>query len=341
MEVYDMEQVAVERRIPVKTEYAIEVKDLRKSFGKAEVLKGINLQVERGTLLALLGPNGAGKTTTIRILATLLHLDSGTARVFGHDVMKEPDAVRRRVSLTGQFASVDDDLTGRENLILVARLLGNSWSQAKARANELLEAFGLVEAADRVVKHYSGGMRRRLDIAASIVIAPDILFLDEPTAGLDPRNRRQVWDIVRTLLAAGTTVLLTTQYLEEADQLADRIVIIDRGTVIADGTIGELKTSVGAGTVHIRLHDPAQRTKAEQIMVETLDVSVHLESDPAALSAQVSDPERVADTLARLSQAGIAVTNFSLGLPSLDEVFLALTGQPIEDEASETEEVAS
>ncbi|MCL4876412.1 MAG: ATP-binding cassette domain-containing protein [Anaerolineae bacterium] len=319
--------------------YAIEVKDLRKSFGKVEVLKGISLQVKRGTLLALLGPNGAGKTTTVRILATLIRPNSGTVRVFGHDVVHEADAVRRRVSLTGQFASVDDELTGLENLILVARLLGYSWGQARERAKELLNAFGLAEAAARQVKNYSGGMRRRLDIAASIVIAPDVLFLDEPTAGLDPRSRRQVWDIVRTLLSTGTTVLLTTQYLEEADQLADRVVIIDHGTVIADGTIGELKASLGSGTLHVRLHDPDQRHGAEQIVSQTLSVPVHLEADPAALSAQVSDPELVANTLIRLSQAGIGITNFSLGQPSLDEVFLALTGQPINDEFSTAKEM--
>ncbi len=321
-----MEKIAVETEPKTKTGAAIEVRDLRKSFGKVEVLKGINLRVERGQLLALLGPNGAGKTTTIRILATLLKPDSGTAQVFGHDVVQQADAVRRRVSLTGQFASVDDELTGVENLILVARLLGYSWGQARTRANELLQAFDLVEAANRLVKNYSGGMRRRLDIAASIVITPDILFLDEPTAGLDPRSRRQVWDIVRSLLEAGTTVLLTTQYLEEADQLADRIVIIDHGSVIADGTIGELKTSVGSGTVHVRLRDPAQRPEAEQIMAQILTVAIKLESDPAALSAKVSDMERVANTLTQLSQAGVVVTDFSLGQPSLDEVFLALTG---------------
>lgn len=319
--------------------YAIEVKDLRKSFGKVEVLKGISLQVKRGTLLALLGPNGAGKTTTVRILATLIRPNSGTVRVFGHDVVHEADAVRRRVSLTGQFASVDDELTGLENLILVARLLGYSWGQARERARELLNAFGLAEAAARQVKNYSGGMRRRLDIAASIVIAPDVLFLDEPTAGLDPRSRRQVWDIVRMLLSTGTTVLLTTQYLEEADQLADRVVIIDHGTVIADGTIGELKTSLGSGTLHVRLHDPDQRHGAEQIVSQTLSVPVHLEADPAALSAQVSDPELVANILIRLSQAGIGITNFSLGQPSLDEVFLALTGQPLNDEFSTAKEM--
>ncbi len=322
------------------TGYAIEVNDLRKSFGKVEVLKGINLRVERGGLLALLGPNGAGKTTTVRILATLLQPDSGTAKVLGHDVVREADSVRRRVSLTGQFASVDDELTGMENLIMVARLLGYSWSDAKTRATELINAFDLAEASNRLVKNYSGGMRRRLDIAASIIITPDVLFLDEPTSGLDPRSRRQVWDIVRTLLAAGTTVLLTTQYLEEADQLANRIVIIDHGTVIADGTIGELKTSVGSGTVHVRLYDPKDRPAAEQIMAQTLGVAVHLESDPAALSAQVSNPERVASTLSNLSQAGISVTDFSLGQPSLDEVFLALTGQPAEDQPAATEEYA-
>ena len=327
-----MERSAVERSPVTSTDYAIEVTNLRKSFGKVEVLKGLNLQVKRGSLLALLGPNGAGKTTTIRILSTLIRPDAGSVRVFGHDVMHAADAVRRRVSLTGQFASVDDDLTGFENLVLVARLLGFSWKQARARATELLNAFGLEDATDRLVKHYSGGMRRRLDIAASIVISPDILFLDEPTSGLDPRSRRYVWDIVRTLLNTGTTVLLTTQYLEEADQLADRVVIIDHGTVIADGTIGELKASVGAGALHIRLRDPQRRPEAEQIVAHSLKTAVTLEVDPSALSAQVTDPELVASTLSHLSRAGVIVNDFSLGQPSLDDVFLALTGQPAEDQ---------
>lgn len=322
------------------TQYAIEVNDLRKSYGKVEVLKGVNLQVERGKLLALLGPNGAGKTTTVRILATLLRPDGGTAKVFGHDVVKEPDAVRSRVSLTGQFASIDEDLTGVENLMMIGRLLGFSWSQSKARAHELLSAFDLSEAADRQAKNYSGGMRRRLDIAASIVVAPDVLFLDEPTTGLDPRSRRQVWDIVRMMLATGTTVLLTTQYMEEADQLAERVVIIDHGTVIADDTLGELKASVGAGALHVRLRDAHQRFSAEQIMTQTLGVAVHLESDTSALSAKVSDPEKAAETLINLSKADIGVINFSLGQPSLDEVFLALTGQPLEDNATTEKEIA-
>jgi ABC-2 type transport system ATP-binding protein len=314
------------------TPYAIEVTNLRKSYGDVEVLKGINLRAERGKLLALLGPNGAGKTTTIRILATLLKPDAGEARVFGHDVLTETEEVRRHVSLTGQFASVDEDLSGKENLIMVARLLGYSWKDAGKRAQELLEAFDLVDAADRQVKNYSGGMRRRIDIAASMVIAPDVLFLDEPTTGLDPRSRRQVWDIVRALLGAGTTVLLTTQYLEEADALADKVCIIDHGTVIADGTLGDLKLSVGSGTVRVRLSNAQQRPQAERILAETLGVPVHLETDATGLSAQANDPLRVSEALAALSRAGVVVTDFSLGQPSLDEVFLALTGQPVSEE---------
>ncbi len=321
--------------------YAIVVENLRKSYGKVEVLKGIHLKVEQGKLLALLGPNGAGKTTTIRILATLLKPDSGTAFIFNHNVVKEPEAVQRRVSLTGQFASVDEDLTGMENLVMIARLLGFSWAQAKARGQELLDAFDLTEAADRQVKHYSGGMRRRIDIAASIVIAPDILFLDEPTTGLDPRSRRQVWDIVNKLLKAGTTVLLTTQYLEEADYLADRVVIIDQGMIIADGTLEELKNSVGSGTLHVRLHDANQRPQAQQIIAQILNSEVYLSNDPTALSASVSEPDRVASILMQFAQAGIGINNFSLGQPSLDEVFLALTGQSLEENTLVTEETVA
>jgi ABC-2 type transport system ATP-binding protein len=247
--------------------------------------------------------------------------------------------VRARVSLTGQFASVDEDLTGHENLVLIARLLGYSRRQAKARAGELLDAFGLAEAAARQVSKYSGGMRRRLDIAASIVVTPDLMFLDEPTTGLDPRSRNQVWEIVRALVAGGTTVLLTTQYLDEADRIADRIAVVDRGRVIAEGTPSELKASVGSGALHVRLRDPGARLDAERVLSETLGVPVRLESDPAALSARVSDPERVAHALAQLSRSGVALTDFALGQPSLDEVFLALTGRPAEDD--ETEEDAA
>ena len=317
---------------------AIGAKGLVYRFGDNVAVAGVDLEVVRGEIYGFLGPNGAGKTTTIRMLATLLRPDSGTARVFGHDVVRESEAVRGRVSLTGQFASVDEDLTGKENLILIGRLLGCSRKEARVRAGELLDAFGLRGAVDSQVKSYSGGMRRRLDIAASIVVTPDLIFLDEPTTGLDPRSRNQVWDIVRTLAASGTTVLLTTQYLDEADQLADRIAVIDNGRVIAEGTPGELKASVGSGALHVRLRDPEQRPETEQILSRTLGVPAESGSDPAALSARVSDPERVSRALSELSRSGIAVTNFALGQPSLDEVFLALTGHPTEHEETDYKE---
>jgi ABC-2 type transport system ATP-binding protein len=329
-----------EDTVESRPDLAIDATGLVKNFGETRAVDGVDLAVRKGTVYGLLGPNGAGKTTTIRTLATLLRPDAGTARVFGHDVVREADAVRSRVSLTGQFASVDEDLTGMENLVLIARLLGHSRKGAKERAGELLEAFGLAEAADRQVKKYSGGMRRRLDIAASIVVTPDLIFLDEPTTGLDPRSRNQVWEIVRALVAGGTTVLLTTQYLDEADRLADRIAVIDDGRVIAEGTSGELKASVGSGALHVRLRDPEDRLGAERVLSRALGVPVLFGSDPAALSARISDPERVAHALAELSRSGVALTDFSLGQPSLDEVFLALTGHPAEDDDANEEDAA-
>ncbi|MGK5682922.1 ATP-binding cassette domain-containing protein [Actinoplanes sp. URMC 104] len=311
---------------------AIETAGLVKKFGDTRAVDGVDLTVPPGTVYGLLGPNGAGKTTVVRMLATLLRPDGGEARVFGRDVRREADAVRSRVSLTGQYASVDEDLTGAENLVLLARLLGYSRAQARERAARLLSAFGLTEAADRQVKKYSGGMRRRIDIGASILNTPDLLFLDEPTTGLDPRSRNQVWDIVRIVVANGTTVLLTTQYLDEADQLAGRIAVIDHGKVIAEGTPGQLKSSVGAGTVHVRLRDAAQRPAAERELAAVLGTTVQQEADPVALTARVeaggSDrgaAEMASQALARLAGAGITVDDFSLGQPSLDEVFLALT----------------
>jgi ABC-2 type transport system ATP-binding protein len=311
---------------------AIETDGLVKTFGDNRAVDGVDLVVPSGTVYGLLGPNGAGKTTVVRMLATLLRPDAGQARVFGHDVRREPDAVRARVSLTGQYASVDEDLTGTENLVLLARLLGYRKPAARDRAAQLLAAFGLTDAAERQVKKYSGGMRRRIDIAASILNTPDLLFLDEPTTGLDPRSRNQVWDIIRVVVAHGTTVLLTTQYLDEADRLAGRIAVIDHGRVIAEGTPGQLKASIGAGTVHVRLRDPAQRPAAEQVLAAALGTTVQAEADPVALTARASGAgsdrgaaEQASQALAALAGAGIVVDDFSLGQPSLDEVFLALT----------------
>jgi len=313
----------------VSSTLAIEASGLVKRFGETCAVDGVDLAVRSGSVYGVLGPNGAGKTTTIRMLATLLRPDAGNARVFGYDIVREADAVRQAVSLTGQLASVDESLTGRENLILLGRLLGLKRTQAKTRADELLEAFGIAEAAGRLAKNYSGGMRRRLDIAASIVVTPQLMFLDEPTTGLDPRSRNQVWDIIRTLVAEGTTILLCTQYLEEADQLADGIAVIDHGKVIAEGSPGQLKASVGSGALRVRLLDPDQRPEAERVLARELD-SVHLEADPAALSAPVADADRAAEAVATLSRSGIGIADFSLGQPSLDEVFLALTGRPAE-----------
>ncbi|MFE7381662.1 ATP-binding cassette domain-containing protein [Streptomyces zhihengii] len=316
----------------MSTDLAIETSGLVKVFGDNRAVDGVDLKVAAGTVYGVLGPNGAGKTTTVRMLATLLRPDGGEARVFGKDVQKDADAVRSRVSLTGQYASVDEDLTGLENLILLARLLGHPKPAARERAAQLLEAFGLRDAADKQVKNYSGGMRRRIDIAASILNTPDLLFLDEPTTGLDPRSRNQVWDIVRAVVAQGTTVLLTTQYLDEADHLASRIAVIDHGRVIAEGTKGELKASVGSGAVHLRLREADQRPEAERVLAAALGAEVLLDADPVAMTARVSAgssdrgaAEQAAHALAELARNGITVDNFSLGQPSLDEVFLALT----------------
>ncbi len=321
---------------------AIEVENLVKTFGETQAVRGVDLQVPAGAVYGLLGPNGAGKTTTARMLATLTRPTSGAARVFGHDIVAEADTVRSIVSMTGQFASVDEDLTGIENMVLLGRLLGFGWSEARERGEELIDAFGLGDAANRQVKTYSGGMRRRLDIAASIVVTPEVLFLDEPTTGLDPRSRNEVWDIVRALVATGTTVLLTTQYLDEADQLADRIAVIDHGKVIAEGTPGELKASVGAGTLHVRVREPEHRPAAQGILAQALGVDIELGTDPSALFARVENTGGISAAFDQLSRREIDVSEFSLGQPSLDEVFLTLTGRPAEDQDAqdETEEAA-
>src|SRR5262245_61382045 len=312
---------------------AVEASGLVKRFGATRALDGVDLSIAAGTVYGLLGPNGAGKTTTVRILATLLAPDGGTARVLGHDVAAEASLVRRGVALAGQAAAVDGDLTGSENLVLLGRLAGLRRKAARARAAELLAAFALQESAGRQVKTYSGGMRRRLDLAASTVVPAELYFLDEPTTGLDPASRAQVHQLLRTIVAGGATVLLTTQYLEEADQLADRIAVIDHGKVTAEGTPGELKASAGTGTLRIRLARPAQRPEAEQMLAQLTGALVRADTDPQVLTAKIpagpsGQPasEQVTAALASLSRAGIALGEFALGQPSLDEVFLALTG---------------
>jgi daunorubicin/doxorubicin transport system ATP-binding protein len=310
---------------------AIEACGLVKRFGKAPALDGVDLTVPAGTVCGLLGPNGAGKTTTVRILATLLAPDGGTARVLGRDVVKEAAAVRRLIALAGQSATVDEDLTGQENLVFLGRLAGLGRHAARARAAELLAAFGLEQAAGRQVKAFSGGMRRRLDLAASLIVTADLYFLDEPTTGLDPASRAQVHQIIRSLAAGGAAVLLTTQYLAEADQLATRIAVIDHGSMVAEGTPGELKASLGAGTLRIRLADPADRQQAAQVLTPLLGIPVPAEADPALLTSAIAAAhpgpasEQAAAALAGLARAGIAVGEFTLGQPTLDEVFLALT----------------
>ncbi|MDO9377729.1 MAG: ATP-binding cassette domain-containing protein [Nocardioidaceae bacterium] len=316
---------------------AIETDGLVKLFGRNRAVDGVDLAIASGGVHSVLGPNGAGKTTVIRMLATLLVPDGGTARVLGHDVVDEAAEVRSRVALTGQFASLDEDLTGAENLVLLARLYGYSRRAARERASELLSAFDLDDAAAKQVKAYSGGMRRRIDIAGSIVVRPDLMFLDEPTTGLDPRSRNQVWEIVRALVGAGTTILLTTQYLEEADQLADRISVIDHGRVIAEGTSGQLKASVGAGSVKVRVADPSDRDEVARLLAESLDASPVLESDASAMTIRVDDPSAVAGALHRVGEHGLVVSEYALGQPSLDEVFLALTGKPPADRTDPTD----
>jgi ABC-2 type transport system ATP-binding protein len=316
---------------------AIETRGLIKAFGDTKALNGIDLEIDKGSVYGLLGPNGAGKTTTVRILATLLRPDAGSAHVLGHDVVREARTVRENVSLTGQYASVDEDLSGQENLVLVGRLLGLSWRTARARADELLDAFALADAAARQVKTYSGGMRRRIDIAASLVVIPEVLFLDEPTTGLDPRGRNQVWELVRRIALEGTTVLLTTQYLDEADRLAERMAVIDHGRVIAEGTSAELKASVGSNALHVRLVDAQQRQLAEQVIAGVLGDRILPGPEPGLLSARLDGTGSAADVLRALAAREVDIAEFSVGRPSLDEVFLALTGRT----AEEAEEVAT
>ena len=306
----------------------IQAEGLGKTFGATRALDGVDLAVRRGTVLGLLGPNGSGKTTTVRVLATLLRPDSGRARVLGHDVVAEPEAVRSRIGLTGQYAAVDEALSGTDNLVLVARLLDLSRREARRRAAELVERFGLADAAGRRVRTYSGGMRRRLDLAVSLVGRPDVLFLDEPTTGLDPRHRNEVWDEVRALAADGTTVLLTTQYLEEAEQLADDLVVLDHGRVIAAGTPAALKAEVGGQRLHVRPLRPADLPAVVASVADLVFPDAPAVDATGELTAAAPEPGVLLRVAERLDAAGLPVAELGLRLPSLDDVFLTLTGRP-------------
>ncbi|MEO3826774.1 ATP-binding cassette domain-containing protein [Actinomadura sp. B10D3] len=319
---------------PAEEHPAIDARGLVKVYGKTRALDGIDLTVQRGQVFGFLGPNGAGKTTTIRILATLTRPDAGTARVLGHDLVGDAGALRARVAVTGQFAALDVDLTGYENLSVLGRLHGLSRTAARRRADDLLAAFDLTGAAGRPVAGYSGGMRRRLDIAAGLIVTPDLLFLDEPTTGLDPRSRTRVWALVRRIAAAGTTVLLTTQYLEEADRLAERIAVIDHGRIVAEGTGAQLKARVGSGTLHVRLLDGAQLPLARRVLAGALDGTLRPAADPLSLSVLLTGADTarlVGHAMTRLAEADVGVAEVAVGRPSLDEAFLALTGRPTTD----------
>lgn len=315
-------------------DWAVEAHGLMKTFGDNRAVNGVDLNVRTGTIYGVLGPNGAGKTTTIRMLATLLRPDEGSARIFGHDVVKEPQIVRQLIGVTGQYASVDESLSATENLIIFSRLLGLGRAEARRKAAELLEEFGLTEAAKRPLKNFSGGMRRRLDLAASLIAQPPLIFLDEPTTGLDPRTRTQMWGTIRRLVETGSTVLLTTQYLDEADQLADRIAVIDRGQVVAEGTVDELKASVGTSSLHLKVHHAADTIDARQIVEEVLKVRSSVTAEAGKITAPMADADLVTDLLIALRTRGIHLAEISVQKPTLDEVFLTITGHEATESGS-------
>jgi len=307
-------------------EWGVEASGLVKAFGSNKAVDGVSLNVRAGSIYGVLGPNGAGKTTTIRMLATLLRPDAGSARIFGHDVERESQIVRQLIGVTGQYASVDESLSATENLVIFSRLLGLGRAESRRKAAELLEEFGLTEAAKRPLKNFSGGMRRRLDLAASLIAQPPLIFLDEPTTGLDPRTRAQMWETIRRLVKTGSTVLLTTQYLDEADQLADRIAVIDRGIVVAEGTVDELKASVGTSSLHLRVQDHTDIGDARRIVERVLQATSSVTSEAGKITAPMADADRVTDLLVALREAGIRLAEISVQKPTLDEVFLTITG---------------
>ncbi|MCC5952285.1 MAG: ATP-binding cassette domain-containing protein [Acidimicrobiia bacterium] len=310
----------------------IRARGLRKSYGDVRALDGLDLDVPRGTVLGLLGPNGAGKTTCVRILATLLVPDEGTVDVAGIDVIARPDAVRARMGLSGQYAAVDEYLTGFENLVMVGRLYGFDRRRARARAKELLERFSLADAGDRPARTYSGGMRRRLDLAGALVAEPDVLVLDEPTTGLDPRSRNQMWAVIRELVAGGATLLLTTQYLEEADLLADQIVVIDRGRAIAKGTADDLKRQIGGERVEVVVADPSALEAVREVLEQVTGGEVVVDGETRTLTAPaVAGPQTLMEVLRRLDTEAIVLDDVGLRRPTLDDVFLELTGHGAED----------
>jgi ABC-2 type transport system ATP-binding protein len=311
----------------INTELAVEAHGLVKVFGTNRAVDGIDLSVPTGSIYGVLGPNGAGKTTVINMLATLMKPDGGSALVFGHDVKHEAQIVRQLIGVTGQYASVDETLSATENLVIFGRLLGLSSSAARKKASELLEEFGLSEAAKRPLSKFSGGMRRRLDLAASLIAQPPLIFLDEPTTGLDPRTRNQMWETIRRLVSTGSTVLLTTQYLEEADQLADRIAVIDHGKVIAEGTSEELKASIGSATLQLELINKDDDATALQLVKNVLGVKAN-NPRPGMVAAPMADPDKITDLLLELRNSNIHLSQVSVQEPTLDEVFLTLTGKP-------------